>query len=507
MSATKQRDWLDYAGLASQLYQNVQVNDVRNKLAAMGQIALMNEAREQDARTAEANLQHAREALFKFTSVLAKLKKRGDDDLRASHLFALKMKWVVQQTGLTTARFPDFADKERVSAFLEELDEYIGQTWARLSDEDRLVVDRCERYRLEMPRLDQLIRSQARGEAGSRQLEADRQRLEELKDVTPLLGGKVVAIAGFVIGVVLMVMGALEGMAQGAKAESVSMLIWLGLGGIGIAFAGLIVQSTPEIKEQNVRYAERQRLEKRFADEKARHAGPERVDYIESRLVAFHPKEFSADGYYVSGTSSHGAIRELYIKIGERRSADPNFVQGASWGQLADMINAGLEQNLSIVLHNARGSHVVYTRSAIRLGSPEAAAQLGDYLGLLPDNLVAVSSMLKPEKSGYRLMKASQIIAVAGRSTPEATIPDSSDQPGAVIEMDVGSPVEPGEDITIRSALFEIDADAGHETLKAIRQKRIDYICDITGDRPEDLELACGGKWEVIPPANGQSRH
>jgi len=505
MSDHQKRDWLDYAGLASQLYQNVQVNDVRDKMAAMGQIALMKEAREQDARTAEANLQHAREGLFNFTSVLAKLKKRGDDDLRASQVFALKMKRVVQQTGLTTARFPDFADKERVSAFLEELDEYIGQTRARLSDEDRQAVDQCERYRLELPRLDQLIRSQARSEAGSRQLETDRQRLEELKDVTPRLGGKVVAIAGFVIGVVLMVMGALEGMAQGAKADSVSRLIWLGLGGVGIAFAGLIYQSTPEIKEQNARYAERKKLEGRFAVNDAA-SGPEHVDYSQSRLVAFHPKEFSADGYYVSGTSSHGAIREMYIKVAERGHADANFTRGASWDQLAEMINAGLEQNLSIVLCNARGSHVVYTRSAILLASPEAAAQLGHYLDLLPDNLVAVSSMVKPGKSGYRLMKASQIIAVAGRSTPEATIPDSSDQPGAVIEMDVGSPVEPGEDITIRSAFSEIDADAGHETLAAIRQKRIDYICEITGDRPEDLELACGGKWEVLPPAGSQSR-
>jgi hypothetical protein len=502
MSANKQRDWLDYAGLASQLYQNIQVNDVRNKMAAVGQLALMKEAREQDARIAETNVQRAKEVLFNFSSVLAKLKKRGDDDLRASYLFALKMKRVVQQSGLTTARFPDFADKERMNGFNEELDGYIAQTRAQLSDDDRQAVDRCECYRLELPQLDQLIQFQARREATGRQIELDRQRFAQLKDVTPRQGGKWVAATFGGIGAVLIALGMMEGMAEGADADSVSILIWLGLGGIVIAFAGLLDQNTPETKEQNALYAERQQLEKRFAVNDAA-PRPEHVDYSASRLVAFHPHLFPVDGYYVSGTSNHGAIRELFIRVAENGHADANFVREASWDQL---INAGLEKNLSIVLCNARGSHVVYTRSAIPLASPEAASQLGQYLDLLPDNLVAVSSMARPEASSYRLMKASQIISVPGRSAPEATIPDSSGQQGAVMETDSGSRIEPGEDIRIRSALSEFGAEAGHATLAAIRQRRIDYICEITGDRPEDLELACGGKWEILPPAGVESR-
>jgi hypothetical protein len=269
MSANKQRDWLDYAGLASQLYQNVQVNDVRNKMAAVGQIALIAEERERHKALAEQTLRNGKEALFKFTSVLDKLKAKGGSDLRASLLFALKMKRVLNACGLSTELFSDIDDKARLTRLHDELDDFIAEAKVNLTDPDGEIVYRCELYRLDMRRLEALIKvkriaeNNAKRDRVAAQVNASRRkRFDQIKEVQPYRTGVAAFAFGLFAAFLVILLGALTaGTPSNTNSVPFSGFLFLGIGVVVIAgMLGVGLQGSNEARTRNALHEERARL-------------------------------------------------------------------------------------------------------------------------------------------------------------------------------------------------------------------------------------------------------
>lgn len=253
MSANKQRDWMDYAGLASQLYQNAQVNDVRDKMAAMGQIALIKEAREQQELSEKQRLDHARDFLFTCTNVMAKVKMLSETNLRGSVLVALNMQRKMPETGLKTSLFPDFADKQRLTDLQQELADFLETNRPRLSETDRGLVAECERYQEEENELEQALRLTQEFE----EHEARKSRLEEIKEVQLPNAGHLVILAGFGIGLVLAALGFASGDRSG---EVAGMVIGGGAAVISL-IVGLAIQNSNATLENQKLFAEKQQLE------------------------------------------------------------------------------------------------------------------------------------------------------------------------------------------------------------------------------------------------------
>lgn len=263
MSANKQRDWVDYAGLASQVYQNHQLNEVGEKLKAMGQVALLKEAREAAAQQAQRGVDQAKEALFRFWSIFGKVKKNDTDEPHRKLLFALKLRRFIRDCGLDTSRFPDFADKERLVSLFDDIDDYVAHIRAGLGEADREAVDTCDRYRQEMAQLDELIESKAKQEVAAKELESKRRRFEEIKDVEPSNGGKIIGIIGGLIGGLMTMMSASVVMeaTPSAELDEATMMFWAGLGLLALsALLGSGMQGADSAKQRNALYEERQRL-------------------------------------------------------------------------------------------------------------------------------------------------------------------------------------------------------------------------------------------------------
>lgn len=253
MNANKQRDWLDYAGLASQLYQNAQVNDVRDKMAAMGQIALIKEAREQQELSEKQRLDHARDFLFICTNVMAKVKKLSETNLRGSVLVALNMQRKMPETGLKTSLFPDFADKQRLTDLQQELADFLETNRPRLSEADRGLVEECERYQQEEEELEQALRLTQEFEAH----EALKSKLEKIKEVQLPNEGNELILAGFGFGLILAVLG----FASGDRSGEVLGLILGGAAVVGTLIVGLVMQNSNATLEKKKLFAEKQELE------------------------------------------------------------------------------------------------------------------------------------------------------------------------------------------------------------------------------------------------------
>src|SRR5205814_4636110 len=112
----RDRDWVDYANLASNFVQNVQLDSINSKMRQLAELELQKEYREQQ----EAAVAHCedilRDAVFFYTEQLRDVeevasKNPVDAYIRASHL----KDTYERMPQFSTSGFRKFEDKERLA--------------------------------------------------------------------------------------------------------------------------------------------------------------------------------------------------------------------------------------------------------------------------------------------------------------------------------------------------------------------------------------------------------
>jgi len=167
-----ERDWVDYANLASNIARNVQLRDVQHKLgavaSAMGTVASAIQE-EKDTADREHKL---REAVFQAESMLRTLQKISKENKRASLAWARHNLLQFQSNEVTSASFRTYEDKERWRTTIAGHEQLIEECAIGLSPQQKDQAERCGQYLMERDDLNLLIRL-APGEEELVQLMAD----------------------------------------------------------------------------------------------------------------------------------------------------------------------------------------------------------------------------------------------------------------------------------------------------------------------------------------------
>jgi hypothetical protein len=148
---TKNRDWIDYANLASNISQNVQLRDMQHKLGAVASVM-------QEEKNTTEREHRLREAVFQAESMLRTLQKSAQENPSASLAWTRTNLLQFQRNDLTSASFRSYEDKERLRSVVEGHEQYLQECAARLTAQQRDQASLCGQYLVDRDDLNLLIR-------------------------------------------------------------------------------------------------------------------------------------------------------------------------------------------------------------------------------------------------------------------------------------------------------------------------------------------------------------
>ena len=168
---SKKRDWVDYANLASNLAQNVQLDGIQDRLSGVQDAAA---AQAQEARNARQAIEQAeqrikrlanyRETVVEGERAMAGLRHNLPQHPLPVLAGALVRRHRHEESQLGTGCFESFEDKDRVERLLADLDDIIEASSNQLSEIEQRDAQQCLQYQLEEADLIELIYFQKRRE-------------------------------------------------------------------------------------------------------------------------------------------------------------------------------------------------------------------------------------------------------------------------------------------------------------------------------------------------------
>lgn len=174
---SKQRDWVDYANLASNVAQNVQLHDVQQKLGAMAHVAANQERREMMKSVARREENQLREMVFRIATIIEDIKSQISTNPQPVLALARSLQLRFESNNINTESFSEWEDKQRLKKLAVECAEVIEQASAHLNPEQITEAERCASYCIERGPLNELIKIQKGREA----LAAKEAELKELQ--------------------------------------------------------------------------------------------------------------------------------------------------------------------------------------------------------------------------------------------------------------------------------------------------------------------------------------
>jgi hypothetical protein len=233
----KEKDWIDYANLGSNLLQNVQLSGVQDKLGAMASVAASEEAK-------AAHEDSLRELVFRADTNLKGLRAQLDDDKAKVLVLARFTLAQFKQHNLTSTKFRSFEDKERLRAVLEGFKALAGECESKLSADERAEALLCARF-MENPDV-----KVTPPEELTQQLHKAQQELSELTATEKICSSSSSESEGSLGGVG---MGLLFGLllCVGGGVEASIMVAGIGLSLCVLFGIALVAQRVAAVKHEN----------------------------------------------------------------------------------------------------------------------------------------------------------------------------------------------------------------------------------------------------------------
>lgn len=249
--ATKPRDWIDYANLGSNLLQNAQLRDVQQKLGAISSIAAQ-------AGAVAALEDKRREIIFEANTVLSEMRILAAENKAAVFALAEETLANLKRSGVTTANFRAYEDKERVDVLIQGYKSLAEEYGAALAPSERAEAAQCAEYLVERDELKSLVKARQR-----------KHRLEQAETELRLLRKKS-APANFalILGGILFITGiAIEGVLTESEhaTDTVTPLIGILTMIIGMVL-GFIGKSSENTKRAEAYVKRVERLRRRVSD-------------------------------------------------------------------------------------------------------------------------------------------------------------------------------------------------------------------------------------------------
>jgi hypothetical protein len=240
----KERDWVDYANLGSNLLQNAQLSGVRSRLDSLASAA----EREQ-ARTAQEDAR--REMVFQADTTLRGARRHAGDERQGVLAIVRFYLASFRECSLDSSCFRNFEDKERLRSVVEGFEALEGECAAALTQAELEEVDKCVAYMLE-PNIERFVSKELRQELARVETEiaaAEKQKakLSEASSSVPVMGILfVLAWLLIMVGPVLFLIGV-----SGGSEDTLSSGIWMtGIGFVGcLVFGALAFTGQPWLNE------------------------------------------------------------------------------------------------------------------------------------------------------------------------------------------------------------------------------------------------------------------
>jgi hypothetical protein len=160
----KERDWIGYANLASNVTQNFQLGHANRTLEGLERAATERRLDEQQQRLKEEGENRLREHIFQIDDNVDGLQRHLRERPCAALALALEMGGILEKNNVSTASFREWEDKVRMKKVLQGLEDVRIKSTALLTAAERGNAEKCAKYRIEMPDLDQLISVQSEKE-------------------------------------------------------------------------------------------------------------------------------------------------------------------------------------------------------------------------------------------------------------------------------------------------------------------------------------------------------
>src|SRR6185312_5808494 len=118
----KERDWIDYANLASNVAQNLQLRQANQTLEGLERVAAERAVRELEQRDQERQLDRLREYISQIADDVVGLQKHLRENPRAALALGLQIQGLLEKHSITTASFRDWQDKDRLKLVVKGLE-------------------------------------------------------------------------------------------------------------------------------------------------------------------------------------------------------------------------------------------------------------------------------------------------------------------------------------------------------------------------------------------------
>ncbi len=186
----RDRDWVDYANLASNVIQNAQLSSLNDKMRQLSELEATRQLREFEDAAKEEFEATIREAVFFYSEQLRDIEevvqsKPVEAYFRAKHLKGLYS----ASPQFNASHFRKYEDKERLADLKRNYDRLIDACASRLQADEIEACDQCVTHALEREDLLRLIAVQEKSEqlttnkrSPQVRLAAQTSRLQEIED-------------------------------------------------------------------------------------------------------------------------------------------------------------------------------------------------------------------------------------------------------------------------------------------------------------------------------------
>lgn len=183
----KERTWVDYANLASNVAQNLQLRHANQTLEELQRAATASALTQQQKRLADEQEAQLREYVFQLSEDIEGLQRHLNELPCAAFALGLQIKGLLEKNNVTTASFREWEDKDRLKQVLKGLNDVCEKSSALLTEWQREDAIKCAKFLAERDALDQLISIQReQGKFQNKKEQLEKSRAEKLDEVTKL---------------------------------------------------------------------------------------------------------------------------------------------------------------------------------------------------------------------------------------------------------------------------------------------------------------------------------
>jgi len=169
--------WAEYANLASNVAQNVQIGEVQSALKSMSALQAEKVRLEFDEQQTREREDRLREHIWQMENAFNPLVNNPEVTPCAKYVFAMQIQSGLAQFNVTTASFRQFADKDRLGTFINRAQQACQDASNRMSDQQRADADAFLRYQSQAQELDDVVRElQAETDKQNKQLAAAKEQ-------------------------------------------------------------------------------------------------------------------------------------------------------------------------------------------------------------------------------------------------------------------------------------------------------------------------------------------